>query len=299
MTKSVALCTYNGEKFLKEQLDSILSQKIAVDEIVICDDASTDGTISILKDYESKFPGLFHIFINSENLGYVQNFEKALSLCKGDVIFLCDQDDVWNQDKVGIIGQYFTDNPEIGLVAHDVELTDSSSGNQTFWEMKKFETREKELSSDELLEYILVTGNVFPGMSLAIRKKILADYLPLKKVDSIIIHDYEMIIKALRDEKFEIINNVLGTYRQHDAQSIGYKDRKKNPVNEITAIHLQSQHYLRIKNYIEVFKLNQNIGTHFRAEIKNKYSVFLKSLPLIQRVFTHLKIKYYYKIIRF
>ena len=99
MTKSVALCTYNGEKYLKEQLDSILSQEIPVDEIVICDDCSTDETTLIIKEYESQFPNVFCVFINAENLGYVRNFEKALSFCTGEIIFLCDQDDLWRKDK--------------------------------------------------------------------------------------------------------------------------------------------------------------------------------------------------------
>ena len=277
MTKSVALCTYNGNKFLKEQLDSILAQNLPVDEIVICDDGSTDGTLLILKDYKNKFPELFHVIVNPENLGYVKNFEKALSLCTSDLIFLCDQDDIWHKDKVGHIVQYFSENQSISAVAHDLNLIGSYKGNKTFWELIKFGSVEQKFSSPQLLEYLLFNGNVFPGMS----------------------HDYEIIIKALRDQKFDLIKDPLGSYRQHDDQSIGYKEKQNARSNTLAEIHLMFQQYLRIKNYSKAFKLNQNISVNFQTKIKSKYYIFLKQFPFIQRLFIHLKIKYYYKIIHF
>ena len=138
MKTSVALCTYYGEKYLAEQLDSVLSQENPVDEIVICDDGSTDNTHSILQDYQARFPELFRIFINEKNLGYVANFEKALSLCTGDLIFLCDQDDIWHQDKVKFILHYFKENPLIGVAAHNLDLIGTYDGKKTFWELKNF-----------------------------------------------------------------------------------------------------------------------------------------------------------------
>lgn len=299
MTTSVALCTFNGEKFLKEQLDSILSQDIPVNEIVICDDASTDGTQLILKEYESKFPILFCVFINAENLGYVRNFEKALSLCTKEIIFLCDQDDVWHHDKVSVITQYFTNHPETGIVAHNLELIGSYNGNKTFWDLKNFCYKKQKFQQKDLLQSILIDGNIFPGMSLVIRKNLLNQYLPLQKVNTVIIHDYEIIIKGLRDEKFGLIQNTLGGYRQHDGQSIGYKELESTAHNNLEQIHLLSQHYLRIKNYISIFNLNQNIAVQFKAEIQARYSLFLAQFPFLKRILIHLKNKYYYKIIHF
>lgn len=298
MTKSVALCTYNGEKYLKEQLDSILSQEIPVDEIVICDDCSTDETISILKEYETQFPNIFRVFINAENLGYVRNFEKALSFCTGEIIFLCDQDDLWRKDKTQKILQFFSKNPKIGVVAHDLELIGNLEGGKSFWDLKNFNKLESKKSNEDLLSFILFEGNVFPGMSLAIRREILQNYLPLQKIDSIIIHDYEIIIKALHDKKFGFIEEKLSNYRQHENQSIGFREKKPTKKN-IAEFHLLSQHYLRVKKYIEVFNLNQKIAHDFQNEINLKYSVFLKQFPFFKRKFIHLKNKYYYKIIHF
>lgn len=95
---SVAIPTYNGEKYLREQLDSLYNQTLIPDEIVVVDDCSKDGTVSILEEYRNRY-GLKYV-INETNLGYNKNFEKAISLCTGDYIALCDQDDIWLPEKI-------------------------------------------------------------------------------------------------------------------------------------------------------------------------------------------------------
>ena len=85
---SVAMTTFNGEKYIEKQIESILNQSLSVDEIIICDDGSTDNTIELMKKYNVQ------IIQNKKNLGYKLNFKKAMEKCKGDYIFLCDQDAV-------------------------------------------------------------------------------------------------------------------------------------------------------------------------------------------------------------
>lgn len=96
---SIALCTFNGERFLRRQLDSLLQQSYRPLEIVVTDDGSSDATWAILQEYAAA-SALFRIERNARNLGYVRNFEKALGLCRGDFIALCDQDDIWLPEKV-------------------------------------------------------------------------------------------------------------------------------------------------------------------------------------------------------
>ena len=95
---SVAMTTYNGEKYLREQLDSIYSQTMVPDEVVVVDDCSTDGTITILEEYKQKY-GLKY-YQNQFNIGYNKNFERAIGLCKGEYIALSDQDDIWLPEKI-------------------------------------------------------------------------------------------------------------------------------------------------------------------------------------------------------
>lgn len=99
MMNSVAMCTYNGEKYIKEQLESIIHQTLPPDEIIICDDGSNDHTISAIKETMRVWRGSWMLVQNEKNLGYKKNFQKAISLCQGDIIYLSDQDDVWDLHK--------------------------------------------------------------------------------------------------------------------------------------------------------------------------------------------------------
>lgn len=94
---AVVMCTYNGEKFLREQLDSILDQTYPISEIIIQDDRSTDGTVALLRQYEERHPNI-HVFVNEQNLGF--NFKTACMRPTTDLIAISDQDDVWFKDKI-------------------------------------------------------------------------------------------------------------------------------------------------------------------------------------------------------
>ena len=116
MKLSVAMCTYNGEQHVNEQLESILKQTMTVDEIIICDDGSTDKTIQIIEQFQMNFPNIITLHRNSFNLGSNKNFEKAITLCSGDYIFLSDQDDIWKINKVEKIIQSFLDSPSLEAI---------------------------------------------------------------------------------------------------------------------------------------------------------------------------------------
>jgi glycosyltransferase involved in cell wall biosynthesis len=113
MTLSVAMCTYNGSKFINDQLNSIIEQSRKVDEIIIFDDCSTDTTVQIIAEYIEKYPGLIQLFRNEKNLKSTKNFENAIAKCTGDYIFLADQDDVWDFHKVEKIIAKFEQNESI------------------------------------------------------------------------------------------------------------------------------------------------------------------------------------------
>ena len=121
---SIALCTYNGEKFLQAQLDSIEQQTLLPDELVVCDDCSSDGTIDILEKFRKRASFPVHIHPNKINLGSTQNFEKTIRLCTGDIIALSDQDDVWRPNKLERLKDALQANPDAGYVFSDAELVD-------------------------------------------------------------------------------------------------------------------------------------------------------------------------------
>ena len=116
LTISIALCTYHGERFLQEQLDSFLQQTRLPDELVVCDDGSTDLTVPILEAFGVQAPFPVRLSINSQNLGFTKNFEKAISLCRGEIIAMSDQDDVWLPEKLEKFEQVFVNRPQLGYV---------------------------------------------------------------------------------------------------------------------------------------------------------------------------------------
>jgi glycosyltransferase involved in cell wall biosynthesis len=117
---SIALCVYNGDSFLKEQLDSLLNQSYKNIEIIAADDCSTDSSWDILKEYQTKFSN-FTLIRNKQNLGYSKNFERALYQCNGDFIALCDQDDIWHREKLKLQLSHISDHQ---LVYHDSAFID-------------------------------------------------------------------------------------------------------------------------------------------------------------------------------
>ncbi len=125
---SVAMATYNGGKYLAEQLDSILSQTLIPVEIIVCDDQSTDDTSEILENYSSK--GLLKYYINDQRLGFIGNFKKAVSLCNpGNYVALSDQDDIWLPSKLSLAAQYIKnidDKESPAMVYSDLILVDQN-----------------------------------------------------------------------------------------------------------------------------------------------------------------------------
>ena len=126
MQISIALTTYNGAQFLQMQLDSFRTQARLPDELVVCDDGSTDETIEILERFKRDVQFSVRIYRNSKNLGHEQNFGKAIELCEGEIIFLSDQDDVWFPEKIATVEKLFASRPEILVVINDLEITDAS-----------------------------------------------------------------------------------------------------------------------------------------------------------------------------
>lgn len=125
-TVSIAMCTYNGARFLEAQLRSLIDQSVRPNELVVCDDDSTDSTAAILEAFAAVAPFKVRVIRNQQNLGYVKNFEKAITLCECDLIFMCDQDDLWHVEKIQQCITVFDTEPNVGLVLHDFNWVDAA-----------------------------------------------------------------------------------------------------------------------------------------------------------------------------
>ena len=228
---SVAIATFNGKNFLPAQLDSILAQSVAVDEIVICDDNSTDGTGEILADYQRKYPGKFRIFHNPENLGCAGNFEKALSFCNGGIIFLADQDDVWKVDKVEKMLKCFSTPQILGVYSDSLVVNSQLEPlGQTHLEIRGF--------SPALLaktpQFKNFVRRVPPAAhDMAIRRSALKYLLPFPKLPNV--HDSFIGVTIAALNGWEMIPESLTLFRQHDKNASGSGKKSSGIAEQLKA----------------------------------------------------------------
>lgn len=220
---SVAMCTYNGEKYLFEQLQSLANQQLLPNELIVCDDLSTDQTIDILMRFAKEAPFLVKIFVNGAQLGVTKNFEKALSLCQGDYLFPCDQDDVWQPNKLLLMREFLDKNPSVAVVFSNAELVDEHlhSLNKTIWDEVRFrEKHQQAWRAGEAID-VLSEGNRVTGCTLAMRRVFLDQALPFPTHIQGFIHDAWVSFAAAIAGKIDFITTCLVLYRQHINQQIG------------------------------------------------------------------------------
>nr|WP_295929614.1 glycosyltransferase family 2 protein [uncultured Dyadobacter sp.] len=224
---SVAMCTYNGAKFLPEQLKSIADQTVSVDELVVCDDRSKDDTVEIIKTFAatSRFPVRIHV--NDQNLGSTRNFEKCLSLCEGDIIILTDQDDLWRKDKVQKQVAFLNARPEIDAVFSDAAMIndDSEPTGKTIWQEIEFDKARRQIWQDGKPYEILFNGFVVTGATLAIRKSCLERLMPFPTHVPDLIHDAWIAVVLSLENKIDFITDTLIFYRIHSSQQVGFGNK--------------------------------------------------------------------------
>ena len=217
---SVALCSCNGEKYIHQQIDSILNQTHRPSEIVVCDDGSTDRTPEILAEYQKQYPEIFRIHFNEINLRSVKNFEKAISLCSKAIIFLSDQDDIWAENKAEKIVSFLDNHAEIDVVATNGFCIDENGAvheKYSLWDAPVF-LKEKEKNID-YFEIILLC-NIATGASMAFRAAIKHEIIPFPVLKDYH-HDEWIALNAARKGRFEFLNDKLFYYRTHQEQQVG------------------------------------------------------------------------------
>ena len=153
LTSSIALITYNGEQFFRRQLESIAQQTRLPDELIICDDCSSDRTVEIAEEFASTAPFKVRIYQNSHNLSYGLNFRKAFFLAEKDITFFCDQDDVWLPEKIEKVMDCYEKNETVGMaLSHDI-VVDANE--------KPIKPRNLSANNDVDLPF---SGTVFPEL---------------------------------------------------------------------------------------------------------------------------------------
>jgi glycosyltransferase involved in cell wall biosynthesis len=223
---SVALCTYNGARFLGAQLASLAAQTRPPAELVVCDDRSTDETARVVRDFASGAPFPVRLHVNERNLGSTQNFAKAIGLCEGELIALCDQDDVWSPRKLELVGGLFDSRPEVGLVFTDAELVDEGLRplGHRLWERIGFGREQRRLMEAGRALDILLPGWTVTGATMAFRARFKPLVLDIPD-DLAMIHDGWISIVVATVAGVSFIDEPLIEYRQHAGQQVGAPER--------------------------------------------------------------------------
>jgi glycosyltransferase involved in cell wall biosynthesis len=218
---SVALCTYNGDKFLSELLSSLEKQTILPGELVVCDDGSTDKTISILTEFSLKSLFPVRIRLNKERLGYRSNFRLAASLCLFDIIAFCDQDDIWDARKLEVCRSYFA-NSNVYLVYHQATVCNSIGTSTNEHVYKTTESDEPAMILSDPWFAPLGFTEVFRSSLLSFNPALL---LSDPWDGGVVSHDHLVYLSALSKGQVVFIKDSLTLYRQHGGNVAGVRPR--------------------------------------------------------------------------
>ena len=212
---SVAMCTYNGEKFLAQQLDSILNQSYSnIKEIICVDDNSFDKTWDILQEYAAREPRII-LSKNENNISFISNFEKSISKATSSLIAISDQDDIWVETKIEKLVNAIQEN----MMCYSDNIYIDENNNP----IGKGISNIRSLGScTSCLNFPLYNG--ISGHTVIFRKELLKDALPF---DKIIPFDYWLAFHASLHGPINYVNEALVFYRQHQNNTIGSIEKAK------------------------------------------------------------------------
>jgi len=260
---SIAMTAYNGEKYIREQLDSILAQTEDDFEVVICDDASTDSTLSILKEYEKK-DNRFRIYENEGNLGYRENFNKAVSLCKGDFIAFSDQDDIWLPHHLQTLRENIGEN---FVCAGRAQRFFENDAPLNLLQPTNYQA-ENLTSQIKRLIYQCYAFNMYQGASQMISRYAAETYFPIEKSEYA--HDWASATNAIIENKFIYANEIITKWRKHPSQVTSTHDSRNVRKN-------------RLREFVQyMLDHNKNLNEEIRAilqkalEFHSNVSIFYR-----------------------
>ena len=224
---SIAMTTYNGAQFVQAQLRSILEQTRQPDEIIICDDGSRDDTVNIIRHVmETSGTDRIRLVENEENLGYIRNFYKAISLTKGDYIFLADQDDIWHREKLekSLAIMERTGAAAICTRSRLIDQDGQEMDGNAFIVSVLLTRLKEELGPVRFSD--LVIENVAQGCTYCFTKEVRAKYLALNSRQ--LIHDHQIMFIASLVGKVYACAEPMIDYRIHGSNSAGLQENDKN-----------------------------------------------------------------------
>ena len=269
MTVSVCMGTYNGETYIEQQLNTILRQTKAPEEVILCDDGSTDNTVSIIERFIRKngLDGKWKLYRNKINKGYPSNFYYACSLCNEEIVFLADQDDIWKNDKIEKMCRVMEKNPGAKSVCCKFNLMDE---------------KEQEIHSIMAPTHAHETGEVrnvpveeifykcqWPGMVMAYRRDW---YESWTKGNYQIPHDFLIAARAAEEGGFFQLDETLAYHRRHDHNTGGEEHHIRKLLN-------RDRRLKEIRDYLQIlqqFLKEEVLATHTAKLLLNRKTTVMQ-----------------------
>lgn len=282
MKISIALCTYNGEKYISEQIQSLLSQTRLPDEIIISDDGSTDKTIEIVEHLLKESNISYEIYKQSPSLGVFKNFEFAMNECRGDVIFPCDQDDIWKSDKLEKHIMLHESRIDKVLVYSNADVIQNDVNHYLYplWDVKLIENGQYASQSKMLYE-----GKSIAGCCMSIDREFFQQILPIP--DEIYHDDWCATSASLIDGIVGIPESLI-YYRQHGGNVVG--TIRGNKLSYWKSLFTNVSFYVNADKYI--LGRNQKV---FNALKNHKYLSNLVKNENLDQVLNYFEVRTSYK----
>ncbi len=301
MKISIVMTSYNGERFLSKQLLSLKNQTIKVDEVIIIDDNSIDETVSVISNFIEEF-NLEHwkLHTNPTNIGFKKNFEKALKFASGDLIYLCDQDDIWNLDKIEVMHKVFDENNHIKLLASSFSFINQegipfeieqikNKSNQNMLPLSVKKNDVIRINYDFVLK-----ENFAQGCCMAITKEIVDDYLLRKNTQ--LPHDWSMVLLAASQDSCYFYNRECIQYRIHDKNTIGLdslvqgnrlQSRSHRLLNRIEVLEEENQVYTYLLDFDEKTSENKKVYNNHKNWMEVRLDC-LKNRNILKLMFKYI-----------
>ena len=274
----ILLATYNGEKFVKEQIESILNQTYENFNLIISDDASTDNTLNILEEYEKKDTRI-KVFKKEKNKGLIDNFEFLLKNVTSDYFMFSDQDDIWKKDKIEkSINKLKEENS--GLVYTDLEIVDEKLNviYPSYWKYKQIYKKIIKYNNFEAL-YL---NNFVTGCTILAKSKYIKDILPLPRNSKFVLHDYWTALIVSAKDKISYVEEPTIQYRQHKNNRVG-SSRKSDQLENFEDLR---NLFIKVKiEHFEVFKENiEKIKTKEISKYTNEALKYFENLKKVKYI---------------
>ena len=288
----ILLATYNGQEFLREQIDSILNQSYQDFNLIISDDSSEDETYKILKEYEKK-DSRIRLFRQEKNLGLIQNFEFLLKQVTSDYFMFSDQDDIWKENKIEKSINKLKQE-KAALVYTDLEIVDKNLEiiYPSYWKYKNIYKKIKKYNNFEAL-YL---NNFVTGCTILAKSNYIKDIVPLPKTSKFMLHDYWTALVIASKDKIAYLDEPTIKYRQHKNNRVG-SSRRSDKIEKCRElrdliIRVKKEHIKMLEENIlkinskEIVKYTKPALEYFKA-LEKETNIYLKSWTLFFKLYKY------------